>query len=126
MPKNYSGSIALSKLTHVLQKRKNKEGKEIEVIVFPIDKNFFVRGKNGAIYMNLSVRVHDEPDQYDQNGFIAHRVPSEIYKAASYEEKEKFKELPILGNIKEFSVGGNDNSGAASERALEETDDLPF
>ena len=80
------------------------------------------------VYLNVSVLTHDEPDKYGQNGFIAQRVDSKTYKEASDEQKEEFKKLPILGNIKDFSdSSANDSSGTVKEPlGTKETDDLPF
>jgi len=125
--KSYSGSIALSKLVHVIQKKKGKSGK-IDCIVIPIDQNYLVRGKDNAIYLPLRVITKVEEDQYGQHGFISQSVDSAVYKAANDELKEELKKLPILGNIKDFSGAGsgNDTSGAAAQEILEEDDDLPF
>jgi len=123
--KNYSGSLALSKLKHVIQKKNGVSG-EIECLVIPIDANHLVRGKEGAVYMPIRVIAKDEQDQYGQNGFVSQSVDSKIYSAANDEQKEEFKKLPILGNIKDFSGGGDASSGAAASETLEENDDLPF
>ena len=77
--------------------------------------------------MPISVIAKDEQDQYGQNGFISQSVSSEKYKELG---KDKVKELglPILGNIKDFGNGGNDNSGSANiaGEINPEDDDLPF
>lgn len=125
--KNYSGSIALSKLKHVIMKKKNKKGKKIECLVIPIDENYFVRGKDGAIYMPIRIITKEEQDEYGQNGFIVQSVDSKVWKDANEKKKEKLNKLPIIGNIKDFTSGGSSN--AASGKAgkdIGEDDDLPF
>ena len=122
MDKNYSGSIALTKLKHVV--RKSKKGAKI--IVIPVEENYLVEGKDNAFYMPVRVITKAEEDQYGQHGFVSQSVDSKVYNAASEEEKEEFKKLPILGNIKDFSGGGNDSSGAADNEIEASDDDLPF
>lgn len=127
MQKNYSGSIALTKLVCAIREMKGKDGKPKNCIIIPIDDNYLVEGKDDAYYLNVRVITKDEQDKYGQNGFIAQSVDSKIYKDADDNQKEEFKKLPILGSIKDFSGGGNDNSGKVDEpSALGENDDLPF
>lgn len=122
-----SGSIALTKLIHVPMEVTGKSGNKVKGIFIPIPQNHLVEGKEGALYANINVVIKDEEDQYGQHGFISQTVDSKIYKAATDTEKEEFKKLPILGNLKDFSGGGNDSSGAASTNVFTPgSDDLPF
>ena len=78
--------------------------------------------------MPVNVIVRDEQDKYGQNGFISQNVGSEKYKELG---KDKVKELnlPILGNIKDFSTPSNNDAGAVHQAVVmegEENDDLPF
>jgi len=121
--RNFSGSIALSKLVHA----KFKTAKGADAIIIPIAMNNLIVGKDGAIYMPIKVISKTEEDQYGQHGFIAQSVDSKVYSAATDEQKEVYKKLPILGNIKDFSGSSNDSSGAMSTESFnEESDDLPF
>lgn len=123
MQKNYSGSLALTKLVHVKFKMKGKSGNDVEGLFIPIDANYLVKGKpdnegNTPIYMPIRVITKSEQDQYGQNGFVSQSVDS---------KKGVLKKLPILGNIKDFSGGGNDATGAASDQTFDEdSNDLPF
>lgn len=122
-----SGSIALTKLIHVPMEVTGKSGNKVKGIFIPIPQNHLFEGKEGALYANINVVIKDEEDQYGQHGFISQTVDSKIYKAATDTEKEEFKKLPILGNLKDFSGGGNDSSGAASTNVFTpDSDDLPF
>ncbi len=107
-------------------KKKNKKGKKIELICFPIDANYFVRGKEGAVYMPIRAIVKNEEDDYGQHGFISQSTDSKAWKEADEEEQEKMRALPILGGLKDFSFdsSSNDSSGSAGE--MDEDDDLPF
>lgn len=132
----YSGSIALTKLQHVMMNKKNKKGKKIQCLVIPIEANYLTIGKdkdsgkpNGAIYMNVSVITKTPQDDFGQNGFIGQNADSETYKAAKDKEKEKMKKLPILGNIKNWDDSKDPSAGHNSGSAgsdIDEDDDLPF
>mgnify|MGYP003683475439 FL=1 len=126
--RSLTGSIALSKLTHVMMTKKGKKGK-VKGLFIPIKQNYLTEGKEGAVYLNLRVRVTENHDQYGQNGFIAHSADSTMYKEAKDKEKEKMGNLPIMGNIKDWESSGeaNDNSGKAGDKdSYDEEDDLPF
>ena len=121
--KNYSGSLALTKLKSAIITTK----KGTKAILLPIDENYFTE-KDGAIYLNVGVVVRDELDQYGQNGFISHKLSTEKYKELGA-EKAKEIQLPILGNIKDFTgSGANDSAGTTQVEGQvnPEEDDLPF
>lgn len=124
-----SGSIALTKLTHVLKEMPGKDKKPVLCLVIPVESNG-LEVKDKAVYMGVRVTTKDEADKYDQHGFISKSVKREKkWSEMSDTEKEAEKLLtPILGNIKDFSSGGgaSDTSGAASSEVLGEEDDLPF
>lgn len=124
--KKFSGSIALSKLKHVIMTKKGKKG-DVRGLFIPIKENFLVEGKEGAVYMAVNVITKSPQDEFGQNGFISQNG-NKKWSEASEKEKEKFKALPILGNIKNFedtqSSGSSDASGKAGE--VSEDDDLPF
>jgi len=118
-----SGSIALTKLQSAIITTK----KGTKAILLPIEGNYFTE-KDGAIYLNVSVVVRDEQDQYGQNGFISQKLDTEKYKELGA-EKAKEISLPILGNIKDFKGGGNDTAGSTQVQGNidpETSDDLPF
>lgn len=121
--KTLSGSIALTKMTSAIitTKKGNK------AILLPIDENYFTE-KDGAVYLNVNVIVRDEQDTYGQNGFISQKLDTAKYKELGKEKANELK-LPILGNIKDFSSGGNDAANTthyAEPMNPEEDDDLPF
>lgn len=120
--KNLSGSIALTKLQSAFYTTK----KGAKCLLIPIDENH-LQEKDGAVYMAVSVVVRDEQDKYGQNGFIAQNVGSEKYKELG-KEKVKDLNLPILGNIKDFTTTNNNDSSAVHDAVIieGEEDDLPF
>lgn len=124
-----SGSIALSKLTHVLMEKKGKDGNLIKGIFIPLEINQ-LETKDTAVYLPVRITVKDEADTYGQHGFIAKSVKRDKkWSEMSEADKEAEKGLtPILGNIKDFgsNASANDSAGAASSAPLAEEDDLPF
>jgi hypothetical protein len=126
MQKVYSGSLALTKMKSAVITTK----KGTKAILLPIDENYFTE-KDGAVYLNISVVVRDQQDQYGQDGFISHKLSTEKYKELGA-EKAKEINLPILANIKNFSGSSvGDTTGAIpqdqiSDFSPEEGEDLPF
>lgn len=123
--KKLSGSIALTKLQHVIMEKKGKTGM-VKGVFIPIDANLLTE-KDGAVYMAVNVNFKSEADKYGQNGFIAKTTDSKIWKELDEAGKKSAQELsPILGNIKDFTGGANDTAGAAAAGVVSEEDDLPF
>ena len=132
--RKFSGSLALTKLQHVIMNKKGKKGKKVECIVIPVDANYIERGMKdgkptGALYLNISVITRTEEDDYGQHGFVGQNVSSKAWKDAKDKEKEKMGKLPILGNIKDFAFDKSDyvaDTGGSAGSAIDEEDDLPF
>lgn len=124
--KTLMGSIALTKLTHVIMEKKGKTAM-VKGLFIPIEANA-LELKDGAVYLPVKVTVKDEPDQYGQNGFIGKTLKTGKKWAEMTEEEKKSHQAltPILGNIKDFSNSANDASGAAAPGTVAEDDDLPF
>jgi hypothetical protein len=120
--KVYAGSLALTKLQSAIITTK----KGSKCLLLPIEANYFTE-KDGAIYLNCSVIVRDEQDQYGQNGFVSQKLDTEKYKELGAEKAKEIK-LPILGNIKHFENSGNDSAGTTQVEGTvnPEEDDLPF
>ena len=124
--KVYAGSLALTKMKSAIitTKKGNK------AILLPIDENYFTE-KDGSVYLNVSVIVREEQDQYGQNGFISQKLPTDKYKELGAEKgKEIGNGLPILGNIKHFENASSKNDSAGTTQVQgqvnPEEDDLPF
>lgn len=130
MQRTFSGSLALTKLKHKIINVKNDKQGDIKGIFIPIDMNHLVKGNNNALYLPVRVITHREPDKYDQHGFVAQSVDSKVWKEASETQKEAFKSLPILGNIKDFDAISSDASGVmddiSSTTTIDDTDELPY
>ena len=116
------GSIALTKLQSAIITTK----KGSKCLLIPIDANYLTE-KDGAVYLNCSVVVREESDQYGQNGFISQKLDASKYKELGAEKAKEIK-LPILGNIKDFAMQNNDNYGTTyiADPINPEEDDLLF
>jgi hypothetical protein len=124
--KDLSGSIALTKLVHVMMDKKGKDGNLVRGIFIPIEQNLLLE-KEKAVYMSVKVKVKTEADSYGQNGFISKTTDTSIWKGLDEAGKEDAKKLsPILGNIKDWGGSTNDTAGAASDTVVGDDDDLPF
>lgn len=127
--KQFTGSLALSKLKHVILEKKGKIG-TIKGIFIPIEANKLTEGKEGAVYMGIRGVIKDEKDQYENNGWIASSPNmGKKWNDLSDAEKEESKALsPILGNVKVWGSdnSSNDNTGSAASGTLSDDDDLPF
>ena len=72
-----------------------KIGISVKIDVSKIDKTRIFQGKNGAKYLDLTTFINtDEPDQYDNHGFIC--------QSTTKEEREQGLKTPILGNTRVF------------------------
>ena len=130
MQRTFSGSLALTKLKHSIVTVKSKSKGDVKGVFIPIDVNHLVKGNNNAFYLPVRVITHSEPDKYGQHGFVAQSVDTATWKEASDTEKENFKSLPILGNIKDFDAISGDASGMmddiSSTTTIDDTDELPY
>lgn len=137
--KQLSGSLALTRLVHVVMEKKGKGGKMVKGLFIPIEANMLIEGKPNEegvtpIYMPINVRYKVVADERGQNGFVSKTIDSKTYKAMTDAEKEASKALsPILGNIKDFSSGGGaavaDTKGDVGQGQVfnaDSDDDLPF
>lgn len=128
--KQFTGSLALSKLKHVIMEKKGKSG-VVKGIFIPIDANKLTEGKEGAVYLGIRGVLKDEKDQYENNGFVAVSPNmGKKWSELSEDQKEQSKALsPIIGNVRVWDNAGtssNDNAGAASAQVLSEEEELPF
>lgn len=122
----YSGSIALSALKSVVTTRTGKDGKQVKGLFIPLDLNHITEFKNdngSKLELHIRVGLTEKPDDRNQIAMITHGVNADTYKAATDEEKEGFKELPILGNLFDWN---NSSSSEATTQEVSEDRDLPF
>lgn len=117
-----TGKINLTKLVpSAIVKRKNKEGKEIQCMLIPIEENNLFLSDKGNVF--LDIRFEDIPEDKrkgDDCYFISQSVGSEKYK----EMKAAGYYPPSLGYAKIWEPSG---SGEVDNvPVVNEEDDLPF
>ena len=67
---------------------------KVNLNVDAIDGNRLFKGKKGR-YIDLSIFVRDEVDQYGNQGFVTQN--------ATKQEREQGVKMPIIGNIKVYN-----------------------
>ena len=82
--------------------------------VAKLPKDNFVKGKNGKVFLNLTMAVNDE-SKYGNN--------TAVYVSQSKEEREAKKNRTYLGN---GSVVWTDNKICCAKKDEPVTADLPF
>ena len=96
--------------------------------MIPIKDNKLFAGKKG-VYMDVSIFLNDEKDDYGNDGSIKQNAGAPEGKKwadLSDEEKEAIKALPYIGNVKRNSRSGSGGSFDDAKEVDPETDDLPF
>lgn len=109
---NYIIYIDLKKVRGAFVKSIQGKTTAKECICIPVDKLYV--GKNGAVYLDLSMVQLNQEGKYGDTHFVKERLSSDEYKAMSDEERMS---IPIIGNAKSQQYN---NSGNA---AVEITDD---
>jgi hypothetical protein len=120
-----TGKLNLAKLVHVVQLKKNKEGKEIECLVIPIEANHLFKGKDGNVYLDMvAFDLKKVNETTGDTHLVKQSLPKDVRESMTEEQKNN---TPIIGNLK---VGGSAQSetpnNAAPGVTLKEDDDLPF
>lgn len=96
----------------------------VSLRVDKLPREKFVMGKDGAVYLNFTVAVNDEPNQFGQN--------VSAYDSQTKEEREAKKSKNYLGNGNVVWTDGKINAvkkEAAAGKQVEsvlEKDLLPF
>jgi hypothetical protein len=115
---NISTSINLASLVHTVKLMKNKEGKETECLVIPIELNHLFKGEKG-LYLNLIGFELKEPSNKKTHS-IKQSFPKEYLEKLT---KDEIYALPIFGNHLLFGSVTNESVLASAQS---EDDDLPF
>jgi hypothetical protein len=101
-----------------------KIGVEVSIDVTKIDKSRLYQGQKGK-YLTMTTFIDiDQKDQYDNNGFIAHK-----------KGQEEQGNAPILGNVKVFwsdaqqqvqQTARHQTNNAVQQNTQSFDDDVPF
>lgn len=94
----------------------------VSIDVTKIDKSKLIAGKKGT-YLNLTVSVNDEKDNYGND--------CSAWQSQSQEERQAGESKNYLGNGRKIWEGVQNNQSATANKAAtnladEEEDDLPF
>ena len=103
-----------------------KQTIDISLDVSKIDKTeLYESPKTGKKYLNVTVLIREEKDQYGNDGFIVQKI--------SKERKAAGEKGPILGNAKIMDwdapkTGGEKSNGYAPKLNVQDDDDseIPF
>ena len=132
MKRSLAGSIALTRLKHIITHVVKKDGTQVPGIFIPFDANHMEQDQKHPNIYYLPVRVHirEEADRFGQHGFIAQSA-GKAWSKATDQEKEELNNLPILGNLKDFEASTGDISNEFEKTdiqmaATSQEDDLPF
>jgi len=90
-----SGRINLAKFKHVLTKKKNKAGEEVDCIVIPIDMNELFMSDSGNVFLDIVAFDSDKPE-YKQTHAVKQSIPKEKRDSMSEEEKNSY---PFIGHL---------------------------
>lgn len=94
----------------------------VSLRVDKLPREKFVMGKDGAVYLNFTVAINDEANQFGQN--------VSVYDSQTKEEREAKKAKTYLGNGNVVWTDGNIKAVKKEannvEVVSEEVADLPF
>ena len=91
----------------------------VSIDLTKIDKSKIVEGKNGGKYLNLTLSVNDEVDQYGND--------ISVWVSQSKEEREAKSNRLFLGNGRKlWQEGSNNTKNQGVKKAEVVEDDLPF
>lgn len=129
---NISINLNLSQLKHVKREMKGKDGKNVTVLIIPIEENNIIQGEKGN-YINITaIEIKDRSKQKEgqkDTHLLKQDFPKEIYNSMSEEER---RAQPILGNAILWGQREAEpqQSTSLSESAVDQYneahDDLPF
>lgn len=108
---NFNLSIDLSKFWGA-RVTTTKSGQE--VIVIPIDENFFTKGRNGGVFASLQATERAQVGQYNDTHYIKPRFKKDTFAQLSEEQRNS---IPFVGTVYAqnnypSSGGGQNNPNA--------------
>jgi len=126
--KNLSAQVNLTKLSRAcVTKIPGRNGDKVVCVVIPVEENDIYLGKDGAAYLNLSIRESKEI-MFDQTHYIKQSFSKDFREAnpGKFTEENR-NNFPILGNgkplvFKNAPVEVNTTTPISEE----DKDDLPF
>ena len=120
---NVSIKLNLASLKHALMKSE-KTGKPL--LVIPVEENNLFKSEKGNIYLDLIAFPVKSPNE-DQTHVVKQSLPKDMREKMSKDEQ---KALPIIGNLKIWSEGGDhaepEPNNASAGNVAEGVNNLPF
>jgi len=118
------GKLTLTALKSVVRKMKNKDGKEIDVLIIPIEENNLFLSKKGSVYLDIIAFESDKiPD-------FTHSVKQSLPKEVREQLKADGIQTPFLGNLELMEAAGaapqESSELPAEPEASDDGGDLPF
>lgn len=90
----------------------------VSIDLTKIDKTRIVEGKNGGKYVNLTLSINDNEDQYGNN--------VSLWQSQTKEEREAKENRLFVGNGKSLWSGGNDRGKDVRKQLEPQDSDLPW
>ena len=119
-----TGKVKLTALKHIIQKRKNKEGKDIDCILIPIAANHLYYNADKQI-VSLDIIAFDSlKPEFKQT----HSMKQSFSKEELERQKAAEEQTPFLGSLNtDFGGASAPASGnAAPGVVVGDDDDVPF
>lgn len=110
-------NINLAALKHVVMKKKNQAGEEVDCLVIPIEANHLFKGEKGLYLSLIGFDLKNKTDK--STHMVKQSFSKEYLDGLSAEDKEA---LPIFGNHNAQHYSSEASLGAS----INEDDDLPF
>lgn len=80
-----------------------------EVIVIPIEENFFTKGRNGGVFASLQATERNQVGQYNDTHFIKPRFKKDVFAQLNDEQRNS---IPFVGTVyAQNNNYGNNNGG---------------
>lgn len=90
----------------------------VSIDLTKIEKSRIVEGAKGGKYINLTLSLNDEADQYGNN--------VSVWQSQTKEERDAKANRSFVGNGKSLWSGEQGAKSVAKPQAKEEYSDLPF
>ncbi len=112
--------LNLTQFASVIKPMTGKDGKSVDCVVLPIDKNHFFRGEKGVYVDIIAFELKQKKEGIKDTHSLKQSFPKDYLEKLSQDEKNA---LPFLGGLIVW------DESPASEKApvvQNENDDLPF
>lgn len=123
---NITATINLRNLKSAQMKIKSKSGDLVECVVIPIAGNYLIKGKEGAVYLNLiAFEMKEKKADRKDTHMVKQSIPKEDFEKFTDDEKNS---IPILGNMIVWGQPAQQTNSfeAAPETNYDEGENLPF